>query len=39
MGLKKNLSADEIISQVLYFSQKLQKEEGQKVNNIVFMGM
>lgn len=39
LGLTRNLTADEIVFQVLYFMRKLVKEENQKVKNIVFMGM
>jgi 23S rRNA (adenine2503-C2)-methyltransferase len=38
LGLQKNLSYEEIFDQVLYFGQILHKE-GQKISNIVFMGM
>ena len=38
MGLKRNLTADEIIEQVLFFSR-LLKKEGAKVTNVTFMGM
>jgi 23S rRNA (adenine2503-C2)-methyltransferase len=38
MGFFKNLTSGEIIEQVLYISRLLQKE-GQKLTNIVFMGM
>jgi len=38
MGYKRNLTTDEIIMQVLYFSRILKKDK-QKVTNIVFMGM
>lgn len=38
MGFIRNLSAKEIVEQVLYFSRNL-KEKNQKVDNIVFMGM
>ena len=38
MGFISNLTADEIVEQVLYFSRFLAKEK-QKVTNIVFMGM
>lgn len=39
LGLTRNLTPDEIVAQILYFVRKLQKEENQKVTNIVFMGM
>lgn len=39
MGLRRNLSAGEIIAQVLFFSRHLKKEEGDRVTNVVFMGM
>jgi 23S rRNA (adenine2503-C2)-methyltransferase len=38
IGFSRNLSSSEIIEQVLLFSRML-KEEEQKVNNVVFMGM
>lgn len=38
MGFKRNLSVDEMINQVLYFSR-LLKVEHERVTNIVFMGM
>jgi len=38
MGFKRNLSAGEIIEQVLFFARKLAPE-GEKVTNIVLMGM
>lgn len=38
MGFKRNLSTGEIISQILYFEREL-REEGEKLTNIVFMGM
>ncbi len=38
MGFKRNLSSDEIISQVLLFAR-LLKRENEKITNIVFMGM
>ncbi len=38
MGLTRNLTADEIVSQVLFFSRYL-KPEGERVGSIVFMGM
>jgi len=37
-GLKRNLSASEIIDQVLFFSRLLKKTE-ERVTNVVFMGM
>ncbi|HOY56287.1 MAG TPA: 23S rRNA (adenine(2503)-C(2))-methyltransferase RlmN [bacterium] len=37
-GFKRNLSADEIVEQVLFF-QRVLKNENSKVNNVVFMGM
>ena len=39
LWLKRNLTSDEIISQVLYFQRKLKKEEWKKVTNIVYMWM
>ncbi len=38
MGFIANLTADEIVEQVLFFARKLQ-QDNQKVTNIVFMGM
>jgi len=38
MGLKKNLTSEEIVDQVLFFARHLNKEN-QTINNIVFMGM
>ncbi len=38
MGFKRNLNYSEIIQQVLFFARHL-KEKGEKITNIVFMGM
>lgn len=38
IGFKRNLSAEEIVLQVLYFARQLKKE-GERVDNVVFMGM
>lgn len=38
MGFKRNLKADEIVEQVLFFGR-LLKKEGAHVTNVVFMGM
>lgn len=38
LGFKRNLTADEIVEQVLYFARQLKKEN-KKVTNVVFMGM
>ncbi|MFA6992494.1 MAG: 23S rRNA (adenine(2503)-C(2))-methyltransferase RlmN [Candidatus Gracilibacteria bacterium] len=38
LGLKRNLTADEMTDQVLVFSRILKKENG-RVSNVVFMGM
>src|SRR3989344_7705795 len=38
MGLKRNLTSEEIVDQVLFFARHL-KEENQNINNVVFMGM
>ena len=38
MGLKRNLTASEIVEQVLFFARYL-KNKNEKVTNIVFMGM
>lgn len=37
-GFKRNLSADEIVEQVLYFARLLKKTK-ERVTNVVFMGM
>jgi 23S rRNA (adenine2503-C2)-methyltransferase len=38
MGFKANLTADMIVEQILYYQRQLQRQ-GQKVSNVVFMGM
>ena len=38
LGFKRNLTADEIVEQVLYFARQLKKEN-RRVTNVVFMGM
>jgi 23S rRNA (adenine2503-C2)-methyltransferase len=38
MGFNKNLDAQEIVDQILYFKRKLIKE-GKKITNVVYMGM
>jgi 23S rRNA (adenine2503-C2)-methyltransferase len=38
MGFMRNLSAGEIVAQVLYYARQLDRE-GKRVTNIVFMGM
>jgi 23S rRNA (adenine2503-C2)-methyltransferase len=38
LGFKRNLTADEIVDQVLYFARQLKKEN-KRVTNVVFMGM
>ncbi|HRY63600.1 MAG TPA: radical SAM protein, partial [Patescibacteria group bacterium] len=38
LGFKRNLTAGEIVDQVLYFSRYL-KNKGERVDNVVFMGM
>ncbi len=38
LAFQRNLHADEIITQVLYF-QRILKKTGDRVNNVVFMGM
>jgi 23S rRNA (adenine2503-C2)-methyltransferase len=38
LGFKRNLSSDEIVSQILFFNRYL-KNEKQRVSNVVFMGM
>jgi 23S rRNA (adenine2503-C2)-methyltransferase len=39
LGLKRNLTSDEIMAQILFFARYLQEKEQQKITNIVFMGM
>jgi 23S rRNA (adenine2503-C2)-methyltransferase len=38
LGYKRNLTAEEIVEQVLYFARQLKKQ-GEQVTNVVFMGM
>jgi 23S rRNA (adenine2503-C2)-methyltransferase len=38
MGFQRNLSSGEIVEQVVFFAREL-KENDQKINNVVFMGM
>ncbi|PCI24360.1 23S rRNA (adenine(2503)-C(2))-methyltransferase RlmN [Candidatus Peregrinibacteria bacterium] len=38
MGITRNLTADEIVMQVVYFQKKMANE-GQRIRNVVFMGM
>ncbi|MBT4349268.1 23S rRNA (adenine(2503)-C(2))-methyltransferase RlmN [bacterium] len=38
MGFKRNLTVSEILEQVLFFAR-LLKEKGERVSNVVFMGM
>lgn len=38
LGLRRNLSAEEMVDQVLHFARVL-REEGRQVTNVVFMGM
>ena len=38
-GFKRNLTAEEITEQVLFFARHLRKHGGKKVTNIVYMGM
>ena len=38
LGFKRNLTADEIVMQVLYFARKA-KAAGERIDNVVFMGM
>lgn len=38
MGLNKSLSTEEILDQVMYFERKL-KASGEKITNVVYMGM
>ena len=38
IGFKRNLTAEEIVEQVLYFARQLKAEEA-RVDNVVFMGM
>ncbi|MBI5046052.1 MAG: 23S rRNA (adenine(2503)-C(2))-methyltransferase RlmN [Candidatus Niyogibacteria bacterium] len=39
MGFRRDLSASEIVDQVLFFARFLQKRGEQKITNVVFMGM
>ena len=39
MGLKRNLTGEEIVDQVLFFARFLRKSSIEAVNNVVFMGM
>ena len=38
-GFKRNLTAEEIVEQVLFFARYLKKHGGKKVTNVVYMGM
>lgn len=38
LGFKRNLAAAEIVKQVLFFARRLSRE-GERVNNVVYMGM
>jgi len=38
MGLQRNLSSGEIIEQVLFYARTL-RDKGEKINNVVYMGM
>lgn len=38
MGFKRNLTADEVVEQVIFFARRLKKSS-EKVNRVVFMGM
>lgn len=38
-GFKRNLKAEEIVEQVLFFARLMKNQEGGKVTNVVFMGM
>ena len=39
MGFERNLKAEEIVKQIIYFSKILKEERKQYITNIVFMGM
>lgn len=39
MGFKRNLTASEIVEQVLFFARRLLKKDKEHVTNVVFMGM
>jgi 23S rRNA (adenine2503-C2)-methyltransferase len=39
MGFKRSLSADEIFEQAMRFAAELKNKEGERLSNIVFMGM
>jgi 23S rRNA (adenine2503-C2)-methyltransferase len=41
LGFRRNLSVEEIVAQVLFFARYLRKngEDGERVSNVVFMGM
>jgi 23S rRNA (adenine2503-C2)-methyltransferase len=39
LGLRRDLTADEIVDQVLHFARVLRDERGAHVTNVVFMGM
>jgi 23S rRNA (adenine2503-C2)-methyltransferase len=38
-GLRRDLSAEEIVDQVLHYARILRDEDGRRVTNVVFMGM
>lgn len=39
MGFTRNLSAEEMVDQVLYFQQRLMRTEKMRVTHVIFMGM
>ena len=39
LGLRRDLTAEEIVDQVLHFARVLRDERGARVTNVVFMGM
>ena len=39
LGLRRDLTAEEIVDQVLHFARLLRDDGGRKVTNVVFMGM
>jgi 23S rRNA (adenine2503-C2)-methyltransferase len=39
LGLRRDLTAEEVVDQVLHFARALRAEGGRRVTNVVFMGM
>jgi 23S rRNA (adenine2503-C2)-methyltransferase len=39
LGLRRDLTAEEIVDQVLHFARLLRDDRGRRVSNVVFMGM